>query len=161
MVWYCFDGNKKYIMGKQEQDYHAYFIEINGMTTLVDPVGFALVKAVNKINCESTYLSQLDKINHFKNRIIEKGLDPKTFAINIINVDAPYGFEFAEILIQGHDWQQYRDQGKIPLARGFETKDFMIKLIAVIDKEAADKINQVEGIPVIVVDYGVIEIFSI
>lgn len=139
----------------------AYVTIIDGKTVLIDPVGYAFMQAVNKYNCENTYLAQIERVKHFKNRITEKELDPKSVVISLINVDSPYGPEIAEALMPGHDWQQYRDKGEIPFARGLVLKEGMIKMIAIFDKEASEKINQIKGVPVIVIDYGVVEIFSI
>ncbi len=148
-------------MDNKPRDYQAYVTIVDGKTVLIDPIGYAVIQAVNKSNCENTYLSQADRIQHFKNRINEKMLDSRDFVINVINVDSPYGCEIAEILMPGHDWQQYRDKGETPYARGLATKEVMIKLISSFDQEAADKIIQMEQIPVIIIDYGVVEIFSV
>jgi hypothetical protein len=145
----------------KEQDYEAYVTVIDGKTVLVDPVAYAFMQAVNKANCENTYLAQIERLQHFKNRISEKGLDPKTVVINLINVDAPYGGEIAEALMPGYDWQQHRDKGEIPFARGLAMREGMIEIIALIDKEVAEKIRNMEEVPVIVVDHSVVEIFPI
>ena len=60
-----------------------------------------------------------------------------------------------------HNWQQYRDKGEIPFARGLAMKEGMIEMIATFDKEASEKIAQIEGIPVIIIDHGVVEIFPV
>lgn len=139
----------------------AYVTVINGKTVLIDPVGYAVMQAVNKSNCENTYLNQIDRIQHFKNRIAEKQLNSKSVVINVINVDSLYGNDIAEALMPGHDWQQYRDKGEAPFARGLAMKEGMIKMIATFDKEAAEKIKQMKNVPVIVMDHNVVEIFSI
>ncbi len=61
----------------------------------------------------------------------------------------------------GHDWQQYRDKGETPFARGLAMKEGMVEMIAAFDKEAAEKIKQMKEIPVIVMDYNVVEIFPV
>lgn len=146
---------------KYAEDKIAYVTVIDGKTVLIDPVGYAFMKAVNKNNCEVTFDLNADRIQYFKNHITEKELDPKTIVIVIINVDAPYGFEIAEALMPGYDWQQFRDKGEIPFARGIVMKEGIIEMIAVFDLEASKKISLVEGIPVIVVDHGVAEVFSV
>ncbi len=148
-------------MGNKKEDQPPYAIVKNGKIVLIDPTAHALMQAVNKHNCENTYLAQLDKINHFKNRITEKELDPQSVVINIIHVDARYGFEIAEMLMPGHDWQQYRDKGEEPFASGISLKEGIIEIIATFDKEAAEKLKQMKEIPVVVINYGVVEIFSV
>lgn len=150
---------------KRENEYiknqQAYVKVVDGKTVLIDPVAYAIMKAINKSNCESTYLNNLERIQHFKNRIEEKKVNPEGYAIVIINVDAPYGGEIAESLMPGHDWQQYRDQGQTPMARGLVHKKPMTEIINLFDNEASLKINTITGVPVVVVDHGVAEIFSV
>lgn len=147
-------------MTDTKPSYEAYVTVIDGKTILIDPVAYAMMQAVNKINCYCTYQAQKDRVQHFKNRISEKNLDPKSFVITLINVDAPYGGELAEAIMPGYDWQQFRDKGEAPFARGLVMKERMIELIAIFDREASDKIASIEGVPVVVVDFGVAEIFS-
>lgn len=148
-------------MQETEKDHQAYVTVIDGKTVLIDPVGYAVMQAVNKSNCENTYLSQMDRVKHFKNIITEKEIDPTTVVIVLINIDSPYGGEIAEVLMPGHDWQQYRDQGEIPFARGIMLKEGMIEIIATFDKEASEKITKIESVPVVVIDHSVAEIFSV
>jgi hypothetical protein len=148
-------------MQEKEKDYQAYVTVIDGKTVLIDPVGYAFMQAVNKSNCENTYLSQMDRVENFKKRVTEKEMDPTTVVIVLINDDSPDGGEIAEVLMPGHDWQQYRDQGEIPFARGIVMKEEMIEMIAVFDKEASEKITKIEGIPVVVIDHSVVEIFPV
>ena len=146
-------------METSKKDQQAYVTVIDGKIVLVDPVDYAVIQVINKSNCENTYLDQMDRIQHFKNRITEKKLDPETVVITVINVDSLYGAEIAEALMPGHDWQQYRDKGEVPFARGLAMKEGMVERIAFFDKEAAEKIKQTIEIPVIVMDYNVVEIF--
>lgn len=148
-------------METKQNDYQAYVTVIDGKTVLIDPVGYAVIQAVNKINCENTYIAQMDKIKHFKNRITEKGLNPDNVVIIVINVDSPYGPEIADAIMPGHNWQQYRDKGEVPFATGLAIKEGMIEMIALFDKEASEKVTQIKGVPVIVVNYGVVEIFPV
>lgn len=148
-------------MERKQKDHQAYIAVIDGKTVLIDPLGYALIQAVNKYNCENTFIAQMERIQHFKNRITEKELDPNSVVITIINVDSPYGPEIAEALIPGHNWQQYRDKGEVPFARGLAMKKELIAMINTFDKEASEKITKTKGIPVIVIDYGVVEIFSV
>lgn len=143
-----------------KKGYEAYITIVDGKTVLIDPIGYALLQAVNKSNCKTTFDTHAERIEYFKKRVTEKKLDPKTVVITVINVDSPYGTDIAEALMPGFDWQQFRDKGEVPFARGLAMKEGMVEMIAVFDKEAAKKIDEVEGIPVIVVDHSVAEIFS-
>ncbi len=139
----------------------AYVTEINGETVLVDPVGYAVIQAVEKCNCKATFKMNLDRIKHFKDRIVEKGLDPKTIVIVAINVDDPHGGPIADVLMPGFNWQEIRDEGKIPFARGLAQRDGMKEILETFDKEASKKLETILENAVIVVDHGVAEIFRV
>lgn len=47
--------------------------------------------------------------------------DPNNTAMVAIHVDDPAWADLAEALMPGHDWQQYRDRGELPIARGTVT----------------------------------------
>jgi hypothetical protein len=127
----------------------------------LDRVAYAVMQEVNKANCKNTFEAQMDRVQYFKNRIAEKQLDPKSVIIILINVDSLYGSEFTDVLMPGHDWQQYRDKGEVPFGRGLVMKEGIIEMIATIDEEAAEKIKLMKEIPVVVMDYNVIEVFSV
>ena len=148
-------------MNTKELDERAYVTEVDGKLVLIDPVAYAVIKAVNKSNCENTYIAQMDLVEYFQKRILEKDLDPRGLVIVLINVDSLYGFEIAEVLMPGHDWQQYREKGEVPFARGLAIKGGIANMIAIFDKEASDKILSITNIPVVVLDYDVVEIFSV
>jgi hypothetical protein len=68
------------------------------------------------------FRANADRIEYFKQRAEElrrSGHDP---IITLINVDDPVGSILADILMPGHDWQSYRDNGEIPVARGLASK---------------------------------------
>ena len=148
------------VENKKTNDYEAYVTVINGETVLVDPAGYRMMQAVNKQNCIATFEMNADRIAHFKNRIGERQMDPKTVVIVIINVDAPYGGDLADMLMPGHDWQQFRDNGEVPFARGLAMREGVQEYVKLFDAEASQKIETVAGIPVVVIDYSVAEIFS-
>ena len=117
-------------------------------------------KTVAKSNCEKTFLDQIERIQKFKNHIVEKQFNPANVVIVLSNVDTSYGCSIAEVLMPGRKWPICCDKGEKIFARGFATKERMIEVVTPFDKESAEKITQVKGIPVVVVDYSVIEIFS-
>ena len=57
-------------------------------------------------------------------RALDRGLKADQFAVICIDVDDPTWTDEADILMPGHDWQQYRDRGEKPVARGSVLKDF-------------------------------------
>ena len=81
--------------------------------------------------------------------------------ITIINVDDHHGGPLAEILMPGHDWQSYRDQGMIPYARGLAGRGGIEEALALFDPEAAEKLAiwGSSEVAVVVVDHGVAEVY--
>lgn len=135
--------------------------EINGQLVLIDPHAVAVIEAVSKYNCKELFSLNIERIEHFKNRITEKKLTPKEVVIVCINVDDPNGKVITDMLMPGYDWQAIRDQGQIPIARGLAQRDGMQEILEVFDKEAAEKLKQSVEVAVVVIDYGVAEIFTL
>lgn len=145
---------------KQIPEGMAYVTEVDGQTVLVDPVAYSVMKAVEKHNCKNTLELNADRVDHFKNRIVEKGLNPEEMAIVVINVDDPHGAPIAELLMPNFNWQEIRDKGEVPFARGLVYRQSMQEIINEFDEEAAKKMSETSGTIVVVVDHGVAEVFS-
>ncbi len=139
----------------------AYVTKVDGQTVLVDPIAYSVMTAIAKENCYNTLKLNADRIDYFKNRIVEKGLNPEEMAIVVINVDARHGARIAELLMPNFNWQEIRDKGEVPSARGLVYKNSMKEIINAFDTEAAKKISGGTGTIVIVVDHGVAEVFDI
>jgi hypothetical protein len=88
------------------------------------------------------------------------GKSPQDVVIVLINADDVHGRHLADILMPGHNWQEYRDRGEVPFARGLAARDGIEEALAVIDQDAALKLKKQRGISVVVVDYGTAEVFE-
>ena len=131
----------------------------DGQLVLDDPAALAMVRAVEKHNCKATFDAHAERISHFVKRVAERGLTGREVVITVVNVDDPHGGPLAEMLMPGHDWQPYRDRGEVPFARGLAVRGGIEDALSLFDLEAAEKLRAEEGIAVVVVDYGVAEIF--
>ncbi len=128
---------------------------------LIDPMAAAIVRIIGKKNCSIPFEGQINRMEHFKNRMKELNKSPNDVVIVLINVDDTNGNWMAEALMPGHDWQQFRDKGEIPFARGLVMKDGIIEMLSKFDKEASEKLTSIKNeITVVVVDYSVAEIFE-
>ncbi len=135
--------------------------EVGGQLVLDDPAAEAVIKAVAKHNCKGTLDLNADRINHFKRRLVERGETSAEAVIVFINVDDPYGNHLAELLMPGHNWQECRDRGEVPFARGLARRDGIQAFLSTFDKEAAEKLRGLtEEVAVVVVDHGVAEVFA-
>lgn len=133
--------------------------EVGGELVLHDPVAAGMISAVNKHNCRNTLEINADRVEHFKRRMMERGLAPTEAVIVLLNVDDPNGSQIAEALMPGHNWQEYRDRGEVPFARGLAMREGIEGALNIFDKDAADKLREMTGVAVVVVDHGVAEVF--
>ncbi|MGD9729307.1 MAG: hypothetical protein AB7V39_23435 [Nitrospiraceae bacterium] len=93
-------------------------------------------------------------------RITDRGDDPNEVCIVLLNVDDPNGAAIAEMLMPGFDWQEIRDRGEVPFARGLAARSGLQDVIAIFDIEAAANMAEmVDQIVTVVVDHGVATVF--
>lgn len=135
---------------------------INDQVVLEDPDGLAMLRVVAKHNCEVVFKAQSDRVAHFKQRMADRGDDPKQVMIVLINVDdCVLARELAETLMPGHDWQPYRDAGAIPYARGLCTREGIQYVLEEADFQAAAKLSEIDGIACAVFDHKTVEVFHV
>jgi len=148
-------------MGTQTEP-RATVREVDGRLVLDDPDAFGMIMAVEKHNCRNTLLLNIERVIHFITRMAVLGKSSDEVVIVIINVDDPHGGPLADHLMPGHDWQEYRDRGEVPFARGLVDREAMGEILATFDQMAADKLADAGGnAVVVVVDRGVAEVFEV
>ena len=138
--------------------------EVDGKLVLDDPVAVAMIRAVEKYNCRNTLEMNADRVEHFKRRLTERGMTPDQAVIVLVNVNDVHGGPLADILMPGQSWQEIRDKGEIPFARGLAMRDGIQEALGLFDKDAAMKLQRMEsrvGVAVVVVDHGVAEVFAV
>ncbi len=133
--------------------------DVGGKLVLVDSAALAVVKAVSKRNCVNTLKLNTDRVAHFKNRLKERSMTADEAVIVILNVDDIHGGPLAEALMPGHNWQEIRERGEIPFARGLAERKGIQKALNLFDEEAAEALEKIKDVAVVVVDHGVAEAF--
>ena len=133
--------------------------EIDGQLVLDDPDDLAVMRVVSKHNCRGTLEMNADRVEHFKKRLAERNLTAKDAVIVLLNVDDANGKELAEVLMPGHNWQEYRERGEVPFARGLAMREGIQGALKFFDQEAATKLQEMTEVAVVVVDHGVAEVF--
>lgn len=133
--------------------------EVGGRLVLQDPIAVAMIGAVGKRNCQHTLDLNADRVVHFKQWLSDRGLTAADTVIVLLNVDDPNGAVLADLLMPGHNWQEIRDRGEVPFARGLAMRPGIEEALAVFDKEAAEKLRAMTEIAVVVVDHQVAEVF--
>jgi len=97
-----------------------------------------------------------EHLERFTRRVQELGRDGSDTVITLLNVDDPKGGILANILMPGHDWQQYRDAGEIPVARGLAGKDGIPEFLEGVGyADAAVELSATNALKVVVLDSGV------
>jgi len=127
---------------------------------LDDPDASTLISAVSKCNCKNLFDLNIERIAHFKNRVKELDRSAADTVIVVINVDDVNGGPIADMLMPGFNWQEIRDRGEMPVARGLASRDGIQEILSQFDVEASEKLNGMSEIAVVVVDNQVAEIFS-
>lgn len=146
---------------KKNDDYpRAVVREIDGQLVLDDPDAVAVIHAVGKHNCRNTLGLNADRVQHFKQRLTDRGMTANQAVIVILNVDDVHGGPLADMLMPGHNWQEIRDKGEVPFARGLAMRDGIQEVLGTFDEEAAKKLLGMTGVAVVVVDHGVAEVFA-
>jgi hypothetical protein len=139
----------------------AYLKVVDGQLVLVDPVAFEVLRAVKQYNCRHTLAIQLERVVHFTRRIRDLWKNPAEVTIVLLNVDDPWGKTMADILMPGHDWQQYRDRGEVPFARGLASREGMQGVLDEMSPKEGAKLREAGPVvTVIVMDHGVVEVFK-
>ncbi|MCK9567590.1 hypothetical protein M0R72_01410 [Candidatus Pacearchaeota archaeon] len=142
----------------------AYVTEVDGKLVLVDPMACAMIDAItqhNKSLCRSTLELQLDRAKHFARRVRELGRRPSEVVIVLLNVDDPQGGAVADILMPGHDWQQFRDRGEVPFARGLAGREGLQGILDELDPLEGQKLREAWMVnTVVVMDHGAVEVFK-
>ncbi|MCR4322642.1 MAG: hypothetical protein NUV61_00965 [Candidatus Azambacteria bacterium] len=134
--------------------------EVNGQLVLDDPVAVAVIHAVEKYNCRNTLELNAGRVAHFKQRLTEHGMTSDQAVIVLLNVDDVHGGPLAAMLMPGHNWQEIRDKGEVPFARGLAMRDGIQQALGIFDKDAALKLQSMTDVAVVVVDHGVAEVFA-
>lgn len=134
--------------------------EVDGQLVLDDPEAVALIRAVSKDNCKNTLKINAARVEHFKRRLAERGMAAKEAVIVLLNVDDVHGGPLADALMPGHNWQEIRNRGEVPFARGLAMREGIQDALSAFDSEAAEKLQKMADVAVVVVDHGVAEVFS-
>jgi hypothetical protein len=133
----------------------AIFCKIGGQLVFDDPIALAAFQAEGKHKCRNTLKINSDRVEYFKRRLEKRGLTAFNAVIVIVNVDDVHGAPLTEILMPGTNWQGIRDR----VARGLATRDGIQQALDIFDRQAAEKLQTMTDVAVVVIDHGVAEVF--
>lgn len=138
--------------------------DADGNLVLIDPVGFAVMQAVARVNLDAIVEANAGRIKHFMERFRIRECTPDEICIVLINVDdEPVGREIANRLCPGMDstWEELRAQGMVPFARGLAGREFIQVAVELFDTYAAEVLKSVpDKLVVVVVSHGVANVYD-
>jgi hypothetical protein len=151
------------VLSDPEPEGVAIVREVDGQLVLDDPMAMGMINAVGKHNCKGTFDMNADRVAHFTRRLAERNMSPADAVIVLLNVDDVHGGPLADALMPGMNWQEIRDRGEVPFARGLAMRygiQEALATFATFDQDAATKLRDMtSGVAVVVVDHGVAEVF--
>ncbi len=115
-------------------------------------------------SCASFLLINANHILRFTNRVTELGRSGLDTVITLIDVDEPSGKGglVAELLMPGHNWQQYRDRGEVPIARGLASKDGFPEILTELGyANAARHLSGTDELSVVVLHAGTAQVMEV
>lgn len=84
-----------------------------------------------------------ERLEHLAFRAITvKGLKPEEFVATCIEVDDPAWTDLANYLVPNGNWQQYRDIGQMPVARGTSMAEGFLEILSEEVPSIAPALNQ-------------------
>lgn len=110
--------------------------------------------------CKDLFVNSSEEIKRFKERIGKLGRTSADTVIVIINVDDENYGGLGELLMPGHNWQQYRDKGLIPYAKGLVTRECIQSFLDATNERASDALSNMAGVVVAVFDCGIVALFA-
>jgi hypothetical protein len=134
---------------------------VDGQIVLDDPDALAMARAVDKHNCRGVRDANLDRVLHFVGRMRALRLDARAVVIVVLNYDDVHGGELARAAMPDYDFEAVRARGEVPFARGLIDREGMEHALSLFDVEAHEKLRGWPGIAVVVVDFGVAEVFGV
>jgi hypothetical protein len=102
--------------------------------------------------CHNALIENIERVEHFKGRMREKGLTSKDAVIVIINGNDGFGEALAStVMPEGWD-KEYREQGAIPYARGIMYREALGALIGEVAPEVKEAFDVEDKIVVLIVE---------
>lgn len=114
--------------------------------------------------CMSFFAANADRIKYFIQRVKELGRSGADTVITLIDVDDPtgHGALLADLLMPGEDWQQYRDRGEVPVARGLAARETFPEILEELGYDvAARELASSDDLRVIVLHASAVQVMEV
>ncbi len=135
---------------------------IDENNVLHDPDAAGLIAALDRHNLRHhTIEFHADRIGHFAQRALERGMSPADTLIVILNVDDDLGGLLGRALMPGTDWGPIRARGETPYARGLAGRAGVQELLDAAGGTGGDQLRAITGTAVLVMDRGIVGVFAL
>lgn len=141
-----------------------YFTGENGETIGPDVDDLTDPQRESLNACMDFFDSNAERVNYYVGRVGELGRSGADTVITLIDVDDPtgHGRLLADTLMPGHNWQEHRNKGEIPVARGLATKDGFPDLLAALGyNDAARELIGTDNLQVVLLHAGIVQIMNV
>lgn len=143
-------------MSQSKQNKRIILTVALGQTTVVDQKTIDKMRSIYKENCKKTLDVQMESVQLLVDRIHEKEYDAEQLVIMVVSTSDKKGNAIARAMCR-NDYEM-----SMSYITTLSFRDSMISVLADFDREASDKLYAfTNGIPVVVVDYQVAEVFQV
>lgn len=111
--------------------------------------------------CVAFLMDQLDRVWYFDERMRQRNLTFEDCVIVILDVDDIHGGPLANELMPGHNWQQIRDSGQTPIARGLAGREGIQEVVDSISKRVGDAMRELHETVVVIMTAGKVGVFAV
>lgn len=136
---------------------------LHGIPVLNDPTALGVVQAIDHYNkkidqenLQRVRKGQAERIQYFLSRMDARGDDSQDMMVVIFGCDDPVGREFAEVTMPGQEktWQNMRDEGQRPYARGLYRRAVVTEGLGLVYPEVAAQLAAYKGRVGVIVDFN-------
>jgi hypothetical protein len=114
--------------------------------------------------CLRFFAANADRMKHFTQRVRELGRSGADTVITLIDVDDPtgHGKILADMLVPDENWQQYRDRGEVPVARGLAASESFPEILEELGYSvAAHELARSDDLQVVVLHAGTVQVMQV
>lgn len=110
-------------------------VRADGTVVLYDPQAEGVIHAVESANreryeaaCKTYFEQNEERLQWFVDRVCNRKSQGKDLVVCFC-ADDPRASQMLDVLMPGHDWNQYREQGLVPFGRGIAPREPVLAML--------------------------------
>lgn len=111
-------------------------VQSDGSIILEDPQAEGVMRAVQSHNrslalnaCDGYFRSHEERLQVFASRVLLRKSQDRDVVV-CISADDPKGALMLDVVMPGHDWDEYHKRGEVPFGRGILPRDVVLSMCA-------------------------------